>query len=483
MKNLQVIDRDNIHYYYDNDSGMIYEDLTDMEDIYPEEKKYNAEYLNNYIKCLESHCKKIHKELTVSELSEYYKSNGLTEMILKLTDSCNMRCEYCIYSNHYPYTVTYGDNVMKFDVAKKAIDEYMGLIKQQQKLVPDKHPFVAFYGGEPLLAFETIKEVIDYIEEKYSDIGTYFTITTNGLLLENNQISNYLKSKNVIICLSLDAYKENNDRNRKTITKSPTYDRLIKMVRENFSEYNNIYSLCCIDPRTDLEKLYEFYKTNDRLNGGIIPHVLRFSYIFNIESDYFNQFSNEEMSSYRKGYWNLRKKYIEVAIKDQSDWILDLLIGQEFTRIVDRMKLMPCIEYYHKQGCCVPGDKLYVYPNGTYGICEKVCVDGIDLGNVNNGLDLNKIKSQIDRFNNVLKKCECCEMANLCEVCYSHLTGPDSLGGNEVDCEMRKKHFKEIVKDIIHIEKNNPGYFERKLTKQAQKNLRYASDIQNLLNM
>ncbi len=217
MKKLNIYDMNKVNYIYDDSSGMIYEDISNLSEADSKVIEYNKKYMNNYLDNLKKYSDFNYKKFSPKQLREYFKSNGMIEMILKLTDACNMRCEYCIYSKHYPYTLTYGDSYMKFDVAKKAIDQYMEFIKEQKKVIPDKEPFIAFYGGEPLLGFETIKKVIDYVEEKYADMKASFTITTNGLLLENDEITKYLKSKNVVICLSFDGYKENHNRNRKTV--------------------------------------------------------------------------------------------------------------------------------------------------------------------------------------------------------------------------------------------------------------------------
>lgn len=483
MKKLNIYDVNKVNYIYDDSSGMIYEDISNLSEADSNVIEYNKKYMNNYLDNLKKYSDFNYKKFSPKQLREYFKSNGMIEMILKLTDACNMRCEYCIYSKHYPYTLTYGDSYMKFDVAKKAIDQYMEFIKEQKKVIPDKEPFIAFYGGEPLLGFETIKKVIDYVEEKYADMKASFTLTTNGLLLENDEITEYLKSKNVVICLSFDGYKENHDRNRKTVQRKPSFDRLIKLIKEKFMDYTNIYTLCCIDPKTDLEKLYDFYDKNDRFSGGIIPHVLRFTYIFDVDSDYYSEFSEEDLKRSREQYAMLRKKYIENAINEKSDWIIDLLIGQEFIRLVDRMKLSPRSGYYVKDGCCVPGSKLFVYPDGTYGICEKVCFEGVDLGNVNTGLSMENIIKQIEDYNKALEKCKDCEIANMCEVCYSHLRSSTCIGGDDKLCEGRKSHMRDMFKYIMYIESKNKGYFERKLIKQAKKNLSYGGDIQKILNM
>lgn len=161
-------------------------------------------------------------------IKQYLEVNGFTELILKTTEECNLRCKYCIYSEHYSYTVTYSFNKMEFEVAKKAVDLYLHkVLKQKNFYNINRTPCIAFYGGEPLLNFSLIEKVIKYIKEIYPQLECVYTITTNGLLLRDKVISDFLKENNVVICLSLDGYKENHDRNRLTYNNNPTYDEII----------------------------------------------------------------------------------------------------------------------------------------------------------------------------------------------------------------------------------------------------------------
>lgn len=282
----------------------------------------------------------------------------------------------------------------------------------------------------------------------------------------------------MIICLSLDGYKENHDRNRLTVKNGVSYDKLMNIIRNSFGEYNNIYTLCCIDTKTDLYKLYDFYNKNDRMNGGEIPHVLRFSYIFDQNSDYYDQFSKEDRKSFNEKLNQLKKRYIELAINEKKDWILDLLIGQEYIRLADRVKFNSSNNYYIAGGCCIPGEKLFVYQDGTYGICEKVCIDGVDIGNVDTGMNYEKIANQVKKMRQAqINRCEKCKISNLCTLCYVNLNRDGDLDLNDNFCMDRIKYYKEVFKDILYIEENNPGYWDRLVRKQANKNLKYADDI------
>jgi uncharacterized protein len=102
---------------YDNKTGVIFE------------KPYNEfaqahlnSHNNKYLQALQDILSKSAIDGSVVELSpdaieQYFKLNGFTELILKTTDECNLRCKYCVYSDHYPYTSKYSHNRMSLDVA------------------------------------------------------------------------------------------------------------------------------------------------------------------------------------------------------------------------------------------------------------------------------------------------------------------------------------------------------------------------------
>lgn len=146
-----------------------------------------------------------------------------------------------------------------------------------------------------------------------------------GILLRDAEICRFLKKNNVIICLSLDGYGENHDRNRVKINDTPTYNEILSIVREHFGDYPLIYSLCCIDYKTDPVRLYEFYMKNDRIQGGEVPHLLRVSRINDTDTDYYSQFTQEDIERYVSGISKLEELYLKKIRDNEEDWFLDMI--------------------------------------------------------------------------------------------------------------------------------------------------------------
>ena len=140
-------------------------------------------------------------------------------LCLHVAHTCNLNCEYC-FASQGKY---HGDRaLMSFEVAKQAIDfliEHSGSRKNLE---------VDFFGGEPLMNFDVVKEIVAYCRsiEKEKGKNFRFTLTTNGVLLDDEVIDFANKECHNVV-LSLDGRKEVHDRLRKTVNGNGSYDIIV----------------------------------------------------------------------------------------------------------------------------------------------------------------------------------------------------------------------------------------------------------------
>ena len=140
-------------------------------------------------------------------------------LCLHVAHTCNLNCEYC-FASQGKY---HGDRaLMSFEVAKQAIDfliEHSGSRKNLE---------VDFFGGEPLMNFDVVKEIVTYCRsiEKEKGKNFRFTLTTNGVLLDDEVIDFANKECHNVV-LSLDGRKEVHDRLRKTVNGNGSYDIIV----------------------------------------------------------------------------------------------------------------------------------------------------------------------------------------------------------------------------------------------------------------
>ncbi len=138
-----------------------------------------------------------------AQFADRMVSSPLKAMCLHVSHDCNLRCKYCFAGQGI-----YGGKpqVMSFDVAKAAIDFLI------EKSDGRRHLELDFFGGEPLMNFDVVRQTVAYAREREKEAGKEFrfTMTTNGVLL-NEEIMDFLNAEMHNVVLSLDGRPEVND--------------------------------------------------------------------------------------------------------------------------------------------------------------------------------------------------------------------------------------------------------------------------------
>ncbi len=176
-------------------------------------------------------------------------------LCLNVAHDCNLKCTYC-FAEEGEYKGA--RCLMTFEVGRKAIDFVI------EKSGMRKNIEIDLFGGEPLMAFDTVKKIVQYGNEEAKKYGKNirFTLTTNAMLL-NDEIIDFIDENIENIILSIDGRKEVNDKIRKRFDGKGTYDiimpKIKKMVkrrsdnkqyyvrgtftRENIDFYNDVMHL------------------------------------------------------------------------------------------------------------------------------------------------------------------------------------------------------------------------------------------------
>ncbi len=234
------------HIVLDTNSGAVhifddapFEMLNYLHDSVPEQppqdmlKALNSKYdVQTIIEAYEE-LKELYKNGQLFSTDEYEKFADMLKdapvksMCINIAHDCNLRCEYCFAAKG---DFGRGRMLMPFEVGKKAIDF---LIEKSE----DRHNLeVDFFGGEPLMNFEVVKQVVEYARsiEKVHNKNFRFTITTNGILLTDDKID-FINKEMSNCVLSLDGRKNVNDLLRVRVDGSGSYDAIIprfqKLVR------------------------------------------------------------------------------------------------------------------------------------------------------------------------------------------------------------------------------------------------------------
>ena len=147
------------------------------------------------------------------------RPTNVKAICLNVAHTCNLSCEYC-FAKGGKYQGP--DAIMTEETAKDAIDFLIANSGKHYNLDVD------FFGGEPLLNWDVVKNTVSYarsLEQKHNKHFN-FTLTTNGMLLDDDKIS-YLNENMKNVVLSLDGRKEKHDEFRKTLADKGSFDTVV----------------------------------------------------------------------------------------------------------------------------------------------------------------------------------------------------------------------------------------------------------------
>ena len=148
------------------------------------------------------------------------KTSGVVKALcLHIAHTCNLNCEYC-FASQGKY---HGERaVMSLEVGKRALDFLIENSKGRRNLEVD------FFGGEPLMNFDVVKDLVRYAREREKETGKNFrfTLTTNGLLIDDDVID-FANREMSNVVLSLDGRKEVHDKFRVDYAGNGSWERIV----------------------------------------------------------------------------------------------------------------------------------------------------------------------------------------------------------------------------------------------------------------
>lgn len=388
---------------------------------------------------------------------ETYLCSHIEQLILELTERCNLRCRYCIYNTSCDLNRDFGNNDMTREVALTAID--FAFAHSQEKLS------VTFYGGEPLLMFPLMKECISYSLKKANDFKKQisFSFTTNLTLLSKDYALYFASVPHLSILCSIDGPQDIHDAWRQFPDGSGSFTKAMEgfhQLRKAFKDKNKtgISVNGVFAPpytRKRLEKIAMFYDSLDLPEGA------------NCESSYPSTGSvddSEEIKKYKEGQGNLnengefihpfaaRQKHL---IREQkgipSERLNRYNLVKSLHAIHDRPLLFKAnVEKIPFNGCCPPGSRrLYVTTQGEFKVCERIGKSP-NIGNIVDGFDLGAIKKHyIEDYNKLsIKDCKSCVVNLLCGICYAACFNEHGLDIHKkrIVCKAERLRIKENLR-------------------------------------
>lgn len=292
-------------------------------------------------------------------------AGGITKALcLHLAHSCNLSCRYCFAGQG-----RFGgaDELMPAEVGQAAIDFVLDKSGSRKNLNID------FFGGEPLMNFKVLKELVAYGRQRSREEGKeiQFTVTTNTLLL-NSEISSFLNQEGISAVLSLDGRREVHDKMRPMPCGGGSYEQVTERIRS------------FVDSRDGLN--YIIRGTFTRCNTDFCADVLHMADLG------YKYLSVEPVVATDDAYYAIREEDLPVIFDQYEQLARELLRRRENNQPVDFFHFNidleggPCLPK-RLTGCGAGYEYLAVAPNGDLYPCHQfVGRPEFLMGNVREGI-------------------------------------------------------------------------------------------------
>ena len=364
------------------------------------------------------------------------KTSGVVKALcLHIAHTCNLNCSYC-FASQGKYS---GERaVMSLEVGKRALDFLIENSGTRRNLEVD------FFGGEPLMNFEVVKELVAYarsIEGKYNK-NFRFTLTTNGMLIDDDVID-FANRECVNVVLSLDGRREIHDRFRVDYAGNGSFDKIVPKFQRLVKERGG--------------KNYYMRGTFTHANPDFLKDI---EVMLELG---FRELSMEPVVCAPGDSAELTAKDMEI-VKDQYEKLGELMLkkhkeGDPFTfyhYMID-LKGGPCI-YKRISGCGSGTEYMAVTPWGDLYPCHQfVGEDKYKLGNIYDGVTNREAQEEFASCNLYAREeCRDCWASLYCSGgCAAnayHSTG-SVKGVYKAGCELFKKRMEcaialEVAKQL-----------------------------------
>lgn len=352
----------------------------------------------------------------------------LKAMCLNVAHDCNLTCQYCFASQ--------GDykakrSLMSVETGKKALDFLL------QNSGARKNLEVDFFGGEPLMNFDVVRELVQYGREEEIKHGKNFrfTITTNAVLLDEEKMA-FINRHFDNIVLSLDGRKTVNDKIRKTLSGKGSYDLIIPKMKQ------------AVESRKDKSYFIRGTFTGENLDfAKDVAHMRDIGFtklsMEPVVTDPGNplEIKASDLETVKKEYENLYYLYKE-SMGTEKDF--------NFFHFEMDLENGPCV-YKRISGCGAGNEYIAITPEGHIYPCHQFVGDtDFILGDLETGI-LRKDIQDVFYSSNVMEKEDCkeCWAKYFCSGgCHANAYNfnKDFLKPYTIGCEMEKKRIECAIR-------------------------------------
>lgn len=339
--------------------------------------------------------------------------------VVHLTEGCNLRCKYC-YENRYYNKM---NNEICFENIKAIVD--------RESEHASANCFITFYGGEPLLKKELIYKTVEYIKMKKTNTKFYFSMTTNGTLMDEDFV-NYMKVNNFIqISYSIDGAETTHNSNRIFKNGKGSFEVVKGNAIRLLKQFKNVIAMMVVT------------KNNSQELSENIKYLYHLGFrTFNTLFDYFEKWNDQDFVIIKKELKKVAEFYYDVMMRgeDINIPIFDEKIETHINRKFD------CNE-----SCLSAMKSVNVGVDGKFYFCMQFVYNSeYVIGDCKNGIDSSLKNNLLAKMGVENEECKDCVIKNRCKhkcPCKNYMITNDVNGLSPVVCEFERL-FIEIADDL-----------------------------------
>jgi len=359
-------------------------------------------------------------------------ANG-KQVVFEVTEKCQLNCVYCTYGDFYQYFEKREKKNLAIGPAKILLNYLLELWNSPLNTSHDRTIFISFYGGEPLLNFPFIEEIVNYVKQlKVLHNRFAFSMTTNGLLVE--KYMDFLASNNFHLLVSLDGNEENNAY-RVLSDGKPAYNAILKSVnalKEKYPDHflKRVDFMAVLHNKNSVSQIHNFFKKHFDKTPFITelyPNGVKDSQ----KEIFWKTYSNVSESLYQSEDYSLIEKdmFLETPEIHKVNKFLAYRTDFSFKNYKDLIysDIEPPVT---PTGTCLPfSRKIFLSAKGDILPCERVAGHHCGLGNVTRDkveLNFAQIAEKYNaNYNKLRKYCNVCFNTETCEQCMYNLNIDD----------------------------------------------------------
>ena len=332
--------------------------------------------------------------------------NQFDIIFIMLGNACNFSCKYCLQGEHK-------EKVVQPIFSEKALS-FLDNYNSETKIM------LSFWGGEPLLYFDSIKRIVERYKEKF-----FFEIVSNGSLLTED-IIDFLNKYEIKFHLSHDGkiteYTRNVD-----VLKNDRLKNLFEKIK------NKSVNLTITSHSPSMKEMFEYYPSNYSININMMINTT--------DTPISRDFANFDCEKYKNDLQYLFNSYEEYLLGDANK-------HREAGTV---LRFMGSLQAFIDEGrvrnrcfACGHGKKmLNMDANGNFYLCHNSCVK---IGSVEEGYDIasEKLDKILEKHT---AKCRECEIKDICAGDCFMLNGY----GEKQGCELLKQYYRVFLPWLLEM--------------------------------